>query len=245
MVHTSNYRVQGFTAQIGLDDAVRVAREKNLFVLHDLGGGILPDFASIGLPKEPLVDASIKAGADVVTFSGDKVIGGPQCGILVGKQDAISKIRKNPLMRALRCDKITYSLLASTLQLFLQGTDMTNRHLVLKQFTASKEDVNDRAEKVVSALRANATTDMVFSIEPTTAQAGSGTLPLEKLPSVAVVIQSKHNINRLAKNLRTADPSVVGYLKKDKLYLDMRSCLDADIPDLINIIQTSIKNPAE
>ena len=147
-------------------------------------------------------------------------------------------------MRALRCDKITYSLLTSTLQLFLQGTDTSNRHLVLKQFTASKEDVIHRAEKVVSALREIETDAMDFSIEDTTAQAGSGTLPLESLPSVAVVIQTKQNINDLAKKLRIADPSVVGYLKKDKLYLDMRSCLETDIPDLIDILKTFLKNPA-
>ncbi|MCA9734403.1 L-seryl-tRNA(Sec) selenium transferase, partial [candidate division KSB1 bacterium] len=241
VVHTSNYRVQGFTAQIELSDAVRIARENNLFVLHDLGGGILLDFESIGLPKEPLVSESIEKGADIVTFSGDKVIGGPQCGILVGKKEAIAKIRKNPLMRALRCDKITYSLLGSTLQIFLQENKSVNNHLVLSQFTTPVEDVQKRAELLLSSLTEVGFDNFSFSIEKANAQAGSGTLPLEKLPSYALVIKSKTNINNLAKTLRTSNPAIIGYLNSDKLFLDMRSCLQVDLTDLISVLHTTLK----
>ncbi|KAA3620412.1 MAG: L-seryl-tRNA(Sec) selenium transferase [Calditrichaeota bacterium] len=239
-VHTSNYRVQGFTAQVSLNETVSLAKKNNIFVLHDLGGGILLDFEKLGLPKEPLVSESINAGADVVTFSGDKVVGGPQCGIIVGKKEYIAAIRKNPLMRVLRCDKLTYALLESTLQLFIKDDEKAMNNVVIHQFTAEDAEIKKRAETVLNAIVKLNLPNFEFSIVETKAQAGSGTMPLENLNSYAFVISGKSKITRLAKALRLAHPAIVGYLNQDKLFLDMRSCLPEDIEKLITGLKATL-----
>ncbi len=241
-VHTSNFRVSGFTANVALPDAVALAHDNNLFVLHDLGGGILLDFENLGLPGEPLVSESIAAGVDVATFSGDKVIGGPQCGIIVGRKKYLDRIRKNPLMRALRCDKLTYALLESTLKLFIEDDKTAGENMVLQQFTATPEEIKKRAQRVQTAVEKLSLPQIEFSIEAVAAQAGSGTMPLEKLPSYAFVIHGASHTRKLARALRAAQPAVVGYLNQDKLFLDMRSCLPQDIDLLIEILTSKLSD---
>ncbi len=239
-VHTSNYRILGFTAAAPLEELVALARKHNLFVLHDLGGGILIDLRKFGLPYEPVVRESIELGVDVVTFSGDKVLGGPQSGILVGKKEVIRRIKRNPLMRAVRCDKLTYALLEGTLRLFLDEKTLLQTHPVLRMMTEPLEAVRARAQSVMDALAAS---NLHVQVEMTEseAQAGSGTLPLERIPSVAIVIRPKKgSIHPLAKRLRLAEPAVMGYVHNNKLFLDMRTVLPDDLQPLIGILKSHL-----
>ncbi|MDQ7054777.1 MAG: L-seryl-tRNA(Sec) selenium transferase [candidate division KSB1 bacterium] len=239
-VHTSNYRILGFTAAAPLEELVTLARKHNLFVLHDLGGGILIDLRKFGLPYEPVVRESIELGVDVVTFSGDKVLGGPQSGILVGKREVIRRIKRNPLMRAVRCDKLTYALLEGTLRLFLDEKTLLQTHPVLRMMTEPLDAVRARAQSVMDAL---ATSNLHVHVEMTEseAQAGSGTLPLERIRSVAIVIRPKKgSIHPLAKRLRLAEPAVMGYVHNNKLFLDMRTVLPDDLQPLISILKSHL-----
>lgn len=240
-VHTSNYRIKGFTSSVALAELVKIAHENGLFLLHDLGGGILLDFEALGLPYEPMVADSIKAGVDVATFSGDKVIGGPQCGIIVGKKKLLERIRKNPLMRALRCDKLTFAVLESTLKMFISDDKTASDNTVIQQLTASAEDIKNRASQVKETLDKNDLGDIECSIEATAAEAGSGTLPVEHLASFAIVISRLSDAQKIARALADANPAIVGYVKQNKLFLDMRSCLPQDIDSLTNILISTLK----
>jgi L-seryl-tRNA(Ser) seleniumtransferase len=235
-VHTSNYRVQGFTAHVPLPELVELAHRNDLFVLHDLGGGILVDLRDFGLPYEPVVQESVAAGVDVVTFSGDKVLGGPQSGILVGKKDSIGEIKRNPLMRALRCDKLTYAILENTLRFFLATDQLWQEHEVLRMLSEPADNVELRAEKLLQEI---SPIDSKYQVEivKSSASAGSGALPLEKISSFALSIRVRNgSINSLARQLRTSTPAVFGYTQKDTLFLDMRTVLANDFAPLETIL---------
>ncbi len=240
-VHTSNYRIQGFTAAVALEDLVQLAHENDLFVLHDLGGGILVDLRQFQLPYEPVVRESIEAGVDVVTFSGDKVLGGPQSGILVGKQALIHKIKRNPLMRALRCDKLTYAILEATLRIFLNPEELPQKHRVFQMFLQPVENLKARGEAILQKLR-NLDTPYTLALSESQAQPGSGTLPLTQLPSLAITIRpARGNIHTLARRLRTGDPPVVGYTQKNTLYLDLRTVLPEEIDLLAGALARALQ----
>lgn len=239
-VHTSNYRIQGFTQSVSLPELIALAKEHGLRVVHDLGGGILVDLRKFGLPYEPVVNASVRAGVDVATFSGDKVIGGPQCGILVGKQALIAKIKKNPLMRVLRCDKLTFALLESTLRLFLNPGRLAVEHQVLRMLSEPIEAVRSRADSILKKL-GPVPGGYKVEICDSTAQAGSGTLPLEKIPSVAIRFQGKpRQVHELARRLRTGQPAIIGYLRKQRFYLDIRTVLPNEIDPLIAGVRAAL-----
>ncbi len=231
-VHPSNFRVEGFTAEVSLSDLVEIGARHDVPVLHDLGGGVLHDVRAFGLPYEPIASESVEAGADVVTFSGDKMLGGPQCGILVGKRDALERIRRNPLMRALRCDKITYLLLEETLKLFLNASRLPERHPVTRMLTESVETVRARAGRLATAI---GTRDV--DIVDSAAQVGSGALPVETIPSAAVIVRSSCSAGELARRLRLGNPPVVGYVRDDALHLDLRTVPDDDVQAVADAIQ--------
>lgn len=236
-VHPSNYRVAGFTASVPLAEIVAVARQHDLFVLHDLGGGVLADLRQYGLPREPVVAESLRAGADVVTFSGDKVLGGPQSGLLVGGKEHIGRIKKNPMMRVLRCDKLTFALLHETLRLFLQPSRLLHEHTVLRMFTTPAAELKQRAESV---LQRAAPIDACYEVEvvESAASAGSGALPLEPIPSVALAIGMRRgSIHSLARRLRQATPAIVGYTRQRRLYLDLRTVLPQETAALAGALR--------
>ncbi|MFQ5629134.1 MAG: aminotransferase class V-fold PLP-dependent enzyme, partial [bacterium] len=205
-----------------------------------LGGGVLVDLRDFGLPHEPVVRESIEAGVDVVTFSGDKVLGGPQSGIVAGKKKYIDKIKHNPLMRALRCDKLTYVILENTLRLFLQPGRLQQNHEVMRMLSEPADKLKLRAEnllKEISPIASKYTVEVVESY----ASAGSGALPLEKIPSFALAIRVERNrIDALARQLRAAKPSVLGYAHKEILFLDMRTVLPDSFEQLQNVLKAML-----
>jgi len=236
-VHPSNYKVMGFTAKVDLEDLVGLAREKGVSVIHDLGGGVLIDLRDYGLPYEPLVMDSVKAGVDVITFSGDKILGGPQCGILVGKKEAITQIRKNPLMRALRCDKLVYAALEGTLKLYLNPGHLRESHPTLRMLTEPVSVLKRRGRQLLKRLEnlEGISVTLVDSV----AQTGSGALPLEEIPSVAVAIAGR-DVDALAKRLRDNDPPVVGYVRDDQLFLDLRTLWPDDLKTIADAIELAV-----
>jgi len=233
VVHTSNYKVMGFTAAVELEDLVALGKDKGIATIHDLGGGVLVDLRDYGLPYEPLVSDSVKVGVDVVTFSGDKVLGGPQCGILVGKKEAIEQIRKNPLMRALRCDKLTYAALEATLKLYLNPSQLQKSHPTLRMLTESVTVLKRRGRKLVKQL-ASVNGIQVLLVD-SVAQTGSGALPLEEIPSVAVAIACE-GVDQLSARLRQNDPPIVGYVRDDQLLLDVRTLWPDDLKAITEAI---------
>lgn len=236
-VHPSNYKVMGFTAEVALADMVVLGRQRGVPVAHDLGGGVLVNLRDYGLPYEPLVSDSISAGADVVMFSGDKVLGGPQCGIIVGKKDVVEQIRKNPLMRALRCGKLTYAALEATLKLFLNPEALAREHPTLRMLTEPVTTLEQRGQRLLQMI--GELEEFTCELVESQAQTGSGALPLENIPSVAVAI-SGGDILSLATALRRRDPPVICYVRDDQLFLDLRTIRD----DEVGIVGDAVKQGA-
>ena len=230
-VHPSNYRVMGFSSEVSLSDMVALGRRHGVPVAHDLGGGVLIDLREYGLPYEPLVSDSVDAGADVVCFSGDKVLGGPQAGVLVGKRGAIEAIRRNPLMRALRCGKLTYAALEATLKLYLNREGLVKAHPTLRMLTQSMAVLRRRGRALLKRLEGLEARGVEAFLEDTVAQTGSGALPLEEVPSLALVLTCRgSSVGALAARLRGYRPPVLGYIREDRFYLDLRTILPEELP---------------
>ncbi len=241
-VHPSNYQVVGFTADVELKVLVDIGHNRGVPVLHDLGAGCLVDTRTMGLSYEPLVSDSVLAGADVVTFSGDKILGGPQCGILVGTAEAISLIGKNPLMRALRCDKLIYAALEATLQLFLDRESLEQNHPVIRMLMEQIESVRARAEQLVEQI---GEIDGDISVVDSDGQVGSGSLPIEKVASMAVRIRPRRcSVDDLARRLRTGPLPVIGYTRDQALHLDVRTVSPDDIPAVSEAIRNVLGGKA-
>lgn len=239
MAHWSNYRILGFVEEVPAAQLVELGGQHGLPVVHDLGGGVLRDLRQWGLPYEPVVRRNIEAGVDLVTFSGDKVLGGPQSGIIVGKRDVVSKLRANPMMRALRCDKMTFAALEPTVKLFLQREAVPADHPVLRMLSEAEEGVRVRAERLCESLRSIGTEGVEFISAKTTSQTGSGALPLEELPSWAVTITStRWPAEQLAAKLRGHEPPIVGYIREGRLHLDCRTLNDDEVGVVVAAIRS-------
>ena len=231
-VHTSNYKVVGFTAEVTLEELVAIGKKQNLPVMEDLGSGAFIDLSRYGLPKEPIVAERIQAGASIVTFSGDKILGGPQAGLIVGKKDLIGKMNKNHLQRALRCGKLTLAGLEATLRRYRQSPNIVEEIPTLRAFTRSVEEIRATGEQLLPKLQTALGAEFRIQLEDSTAQIGSGALPTEELPTVVVsVANPKLTANTIAQKFRTADPPIIGRIKNDRFLLDLRTIFDAN--DLI------------
>ncbi len=195
-VHHSNYRIVGFAEEPPVEDLVALGRARGVPVVDDLGSGALVDLAPYGLRPEPLVQASVRAGADVVCFSGDKLIGGPQCGIIVGKDEWIRKIRKNPLARAFRCGKLSLAALEATLKLFLAPERLPERHPIYRMLALSPDELGRRARKLAAALRKSLPGSVSLSVEDGESQVGSGAVPVETLPSKVLAVKAARPLSR-------------------------------------------------
>jgi L-seryl-tRNA(Ser) seleniumtransferase len=226
-VHTSNYKVIGFTAEVGLEELVAIGKRHRIPVMEDLGSGALLDLSRYGLPKEPLVSERIEAGADIVTFSGDKILGGPQAGLIAGKKEMIGRINKNHLQRALRCGKVTLAALEATLRLYRQSRDITQAIPTLRAFTRSPDDIRATGEEAAIQLRAALGKEFRIALEKSTSQIGSGALPTEELPTFALAVQhDKLSASAVAAKFRRADPPIIGRIKDDRFLLDLRTIFD-------------------
>jgi len=226
-VHTSNYKVVGFTSEVTLDQLVAIGKKHNIPVMEDLGSGALIDLNKYGLPKEPIVAERIRAGADVVTFSGDKILGGPQAGLMVGSREWIGRINKNHLQRALRCGKLTLAALEATLRLYRQSPDITQAIPTLRAFTRHLDKIREFGEAVLPKLQAVLGDGFRLMLEDSTAQIGSGALPTEELPTVVISIgHAKLSATAIAKKFRDADPPIIGRIKDNRFLLDLRTIFD-------------------
>ena len=228
--HTSNYRVLGFTASVPLEELAALGRRHGVPVACDLGGGALIDLTELGLPAEPLVADSVAAGADVVTFSGDKILGGPQAGLIVGRRESIEAILSNPLMRALRCGKLTYAALEATLRLHLDRSRLLAEHPVLSRLTVKVSTLKRRGRRLRGRLADLREAGWRIELIDSRAQAGSGSLPLEEIPSAALAVKPPAlPVEELGGRLRRHDPPVLGYVRGDRLHLDLRAVAAAEI----------------
>lgn len=228
-VHTSNYRIVGFTESVGVDELVPLAKEHGIPIIEDLGSGVLIDLSKYGITYEPTVQDSIKAGADVVCFSGDKLLGGPQAGIIVGKKEYIDRMKKNQLTRALRIDKFTAATLEVVLQEYLSETKAVEHIPVLRMITTPPDELTKEAKKLKRFL-ANLQLPVELGIEDTTSQIGGGSLPLERLSSKAVTIKPlRISTEELEKRMRYLPIPIVPRIINDKIYLDVRTIGKEDI----------------
>ena len=223
-VHTSNYRVVGFAAEVDIGDLAAIGREHGVPVMEDLGSGALVDLAGLGLPREPLAAERVALGADVVTFSGDKVLGGPQAGLVVGRKAWIDRMNRNPLKRALRCDKLTLAALEATLRSYLQSPDPWDEIPTLRTFRLSPEALEERGRKLLPLLRERLGPEYTLDLVDSTCQIGSGALPTEEIPSRAIAVRNRGmSAEQVARVFRQADPPIVGRIHDHRFLLDLRS----------------------
>lgn len=230
-VHPSNYKVEGFTSGVDLTELVELGRRTGAAVAYDLGGGALVDLAQWGLPPEPIVGQALATGVDVVSFSGDKVLGGPQAGIIAGRESRVQAMRTHPMMRALRCDKLILAALEATLKLYNRpASEIIELHPVLRMFCEPANATQARAHRLLGMLSSRVRTELSPQVEPSKAQAGSGALPLVELPSWALSLAtSSRSIEHAAQQLRNGAVPVVGRIQKERLVLDMRTVFDEDV----------------
>ncbi len=222
-VHQANYAITGFTAAVTTPELAAIAHAAGLPLIEDLGSGSLVDLSLWGLPHEPTPQEVLRAGADVVTFSGDKLLGGPQAGLIVGHKEVIDQINRNPLKRALRLDKGRLAALAAVLRLYLDPARLPETLPALRLLTRPQAEIRRSAERIVSGLTA-AWPDRCVAVEACRSQIGSGALPVDLLPSAAVTLDGS-GLESLAAGLRALPRPVIGRIGQGRLWLDCR-CLE-------------------
>ncbi len=234
-VHTSNYRVVGFSAEVELKELMAIGRERGVPVMEDLGSGALVDLSEMGLPREPLVSERVALGVDVVTFSGDKILGGPQAGLVAGGKSWIDRMNRNPLKRALRCDKLTLAALEATLRSYAQSPDLLSEIPTLRAFSRRLDELEEDGRRVLPLLRGRLGSDYEVELVNSTCQIGSGALPTEEIPSKGIAVRGRAmSADDVARVFRSADPPVIGRIKNDRFILDLRSAGDPEsvVPNL-------------
>jgi L-seryl-tRNA(Ser) seleniumtransferase len=223
-VHTSNYRIVGFTEEPSIRDMVEIAAKNKIPVIDDLGSGALIDLHRYGLEAEPMIADSIDAGVDIACFSGDKLIGGPQCGIIVGKSDAVRKVRKNPLARALRVGKMTIAGLEATLRLFLNMDRLEQEHPTYRMLALTPEDLEPIARSTAESLAAACVGDAEIDVLDGESQVGSGSVPTETIPSKLLSVRpTRISSQAFSRALRRHAPPIFARIHDDTVLFDFRT----------------------
>ena len=228
-VHTSNYSIEGFTSSVDEAELAAIGQELDVPVVADLGSGSLVDLSQYGLPQEPMPQQLIAAGVSLVSFSGDKLLGGPQAGIIVGKKEMIARLQSHPLKRALRADKMTLAALEATLRLYLHPEALAEKLPTLRQLTRTKEAVHAQALRLQAQLTEHYGAEFALTVMPCLSQIGSGSLPVDRLPSAALTFTPHDGrgsrLEALAARWRLLPVPVIGRIYDGRLWLDLR-CLE-------------------
>lgn len=240
-VHHSNYRIVGFSEEPSVEKLSKLAQEHNVPLIDDLGSGALVDLSEYGLEAEPLVRDSIRAGVDVACFSGDKLIGGPQSGIIVGKASVVEKIRKNPLKRALRVGKLTLAGMEATMRLFFNLERLKEEHPVYRMFSLKIEELEKRGKKVIRKLQAELADKAEISLEDGGSQVGSGSVPVETIPTKLLQVKPVSlSAESLVKRLRYNNPPVFARIHKDAVLLDLRTIQEDEDELVIDALRKAL-----
>lgn len=240
-VHTSNYRVLGFTDSVEIDELSKLSKEYDIPVIEDLGSGLFVDISKYGLSYEPTVIDSLKKGADIVTFSGDKILGGPQAGIIVGKKEYIEKMKENQLTRALRVDKLTIAALEATFRLYLDEEKAVKKIPTLRMLTYGKDELNDKAENFHKIIE-NQNLDANIRIEDGHSQVGGGSMPLETIDTkVITIVPNKMGVSELEERLRLSEDSIIARVYDNKYVLDVRTIFDDEFEVISKQLAIALK----
>jgi L-seryl-tRNA(Ser) seleniumtransferase len=224
-VHPSNYAIAGFTKSVPAGELVPLAREKGLPLIEDLGSGTLVDLETWGLPHEPTAREAIEAGVDLVTFSGDKLLGGPQAGLIVGRKSLVERVARHPMKRALRLDKVRLAALEATLRLYADPARLVERLPTVRALARPAAEIRAQAERLLPAVARAVGAAAQVGIEPVRGQIGSGALPVDLLPSFAIAIHGAR-LDRLADAFRALPVPVIGRISSGVLYFDLRTLSD-------------------
>ncbi|GAB6180460.1 L-seryl-tRNA(Sec) selenium transferase [Desulfotomaculum defluvii] len=242
-VHTSNYRIVGFTRETTVEELVQIGQTCHLPVMSDLGSGFLVDLAKYGLPKEPSVQETVAAGADIVTFSGDKLLGGPQAGIIVGKKYWIDKMKINPLTRAVRINKFTVAALEATLREYIDEKNVLRNIPTLRMLTEDTEKILIRARSLESKLKSLLKTKVHLEIITGSSQVGGGSMPTAELPTyILTILVENIAVDQLAVKLRMAEPAVVARVRDGRYQIDLRTVQPHEIDMLAEILAKTINS---
>jgi L-seryl-tRNA(Ser) seleniumtransferase len=239
-VHTSNFRVIGFTTAVPVTDLVPLAREHGLGIMNDLGSGCLVDLRDLGLPDEPTVQDAIKEGADVVTFSGDKMLGGPQIGVIAGKRDFIKRLEKHPLLRALRVDKLTLAAFEATLRIYRDTKDPIEHIPSLRMLRATADELKARAETFAAALRPRLPANVTLACQPGSSQVGAGSAPGIDIPTHLVAITPSVEVSTIDAKLRALTPAVMIRVYNGEILVDLRTVEADEEPLLADSLVTAL-----
>ncbi len=239
-VHTSNYKILGFTDSVDIDELSILGKKYNIPVIEDLGSSVLIDLSKYGFSYEPTVQDSIQKGADIVTFSGDKLLGGPQAGIIVGKKVYIDKMKKNLLTRALRVDKLTFSALEATLRLYLEEENAIKNIPTLKMLTYTPKDIENKAIELYDKINL-LNLDINLEIEDGLSQVGGGSMPIETMNTKVISIVPKGmSVSRLEKILRLSDSHIIAKIYNNKYILDVRTIFIDEFDDIVKELKKAL-----
>ena len=233
-VHPSNYRIVGFTTSPSLAELSELAKRKNILLYEDAGSGAVADLSSLGLADEPVIGESIKAGADFVTFSGDKLLGGPQSGIIVGKSGYIDRLRKDPLYRALRVSKLIYTALEATLESHLRG-NAVDEIPVLQMLSATADEIESRSRTLIRGLdNPNLSAEIIRG----NSAIGGGAAPMVHPESALIVLEhSQRSASELERKLRASKVPVIVRIVDDRVTIDLRTVSESEMKDLASALQ--------
>jgi L-seryl-tRNA(Ser) seleniumtransferase len=239
-VHSSNYRVRGFAKSVPLPDLVALGRKHGLPVIDDVGSGALLDFARFGFEGEPVVSESVRTGADLVLFSGDKLLGGPQAGIIVGRKKLVQRVERDPLMRAFRLDKMVLAALEATLRLYLDEERALRDIPVLRSLATPVSELQMRADKLAEQLKSIPGVASVRAREDAAA-VGGGSLPDQTMPTWCLELEaSASSDSELAERLRLGTPAVVARLRRGKVVLDLRTVFPRQDAELVEAVRLAV-----